>query len=116
MILSVDNLKSIGAFTGAPMEKEITWKQGDKEHKATVFVRPLSYQSTVADLQALNANKDQLAVRIATAICDEKGNPVFTADDITGDADPERGALDGNLTMALLAVIAEVNSLGKNGN
>ena len=38
---------------------------------------------------------------------------MFTPGDITGEADPERGALDGNLTMALLAVIAEVNSLGK---
>ena len=38
---------------------------------------------------------------------------MFTPDDITGDADPDRGPLDGNLTMALLQVIAEVNGLGK---
>lgn len=113
MILSVDNLKTIGAFSGAPMEKEIKWRQGAEEHTATVFIRPLSYRSTVADLQALNENKDQLAARIAASVCDAEGKPIFTADDITGDADPERGALDGNLTMALLAVIAEVNNMGK---
>lgn len=116
MILSVDNLKTIGAFTGAPVEKEITWRQGDREHTATVFIRPLSYRSTVADLKALNENKDQLAVRIAASVCDAEGNAIFTADDITGDADPERGALDGNLTMALLAAIGEVNNMGKNVN
>jgi len=116
MILTVDNLKTIGAFTGAPVEKEIRWKQGETEHTATVFIRPLSYKSTVADLLALNEKKDQLAVRIAASVCDAEGTPIFTADDITGDADPERGALDGNLTMALLAAIAEVNNMGKTGN
>lgn len=113
MNLNMETLKNLGAFTGAPVEKEITWKQGDKEHVATVFIRPLSYKSTIADLQALGDKKDQLAARIAASICDETGKPVFTADDITGDADPERGALDGNLTMALLTSIAEVNNLGK---
>ncbi|PRW05730.1 hypothetical protein CSB88_6291 [Pseudomonas aeruginosa] len=44
---------------------------------------------------------------------DEEGKPVFTPADITGEADPSRGALDGNLTIALLTVIAEVNNLGK---
>ncbi len=114
MQLNIENLKTIGAFTGAPVEKEITWKQGEEEYTATVFIRPLSYRSTVADLKALNENKDQLAVRIAASVCDAEGNAIFTADDITGDADPERGALDGNLAMALLAAIAEVNYLGKN--
>ncbi|MNE45132.1 hypothetical protein D3C80_1394040 [compost metagenome] len=56
---------------------------------------------------------DGVAGRIAASICDEDGKPVFTPGDITGEADPERGALDGNLTVALLSAIAEVNSLGK---
>lgn len=113
MILNIDNLKNIGAFTGAPVEKEIKWKQGEEEFTATVFIRPLSYKSTVSDLQARSEDKDIVAARIASSICDETGKPVFTTDDITGDADPERGALDGNLAMALLSAIAEVNYLGK---
>lgn len=113
MQLNIENLKSIGAFTGAPVEKEIKWKQGEEEYTATVFIRPLSYKSTVSDLQGVNDKKDPVAVRIASSVCDESGTPIFTADDITGDADPERGALDGNLAMALLAAIAEVNYLGK---
>ncbi len=114
MQLNIENLKTIGAFTGAPVEKEIKWKQGEEEYTATVFIRPLSYKSTVSDLQGVNDKKDPVAVRIASSVCDETGTPIFTADDITGDADPERGALDGNLAMALLAAIAEVNYLGKN--
>ena len=114
MQLNIENLKTIGAFTGAPVEKEIKWKQGEEEYTATVFIRPLSYKSTVSDLQGVNDKKDPVAVRIACSVCDETGTPIFTADDITGDADPERGALDGNLAMALLAAIAEVNYLGKN--
>ena len=50
MHLSIDSLKEAGAFTGAPIEKEITWKQGDKELTATVYVRPLSYSTAVSDL------------------------------------------------------------------
>lgn len=113
MNLSIDNLKQMGAFTGAPVEKEIAWKQGEKELKATVFVRPLSYLSAKSDLLAMGGKGDAVAGRIAASICDAEGEPVFTPEDITGEADPDRGPLDGNLTMALLAVIGEVNGLGK---
>ena len=42
MQLSIQSLKEAGAFTGAPVERTVTWKQGDKEFTATVYVRPLS--------------------------------------------------------------------------
>jgi hypothetical protein len=113
MSLSIDSLREMGAFTGAPVEREITWKQGDNELTATVYVRPLSYRSAVSDLRAVTDHGDPVAGRIAACICDEHGKPVFTPEDITGDADPDRGPLDGNLTMALLQVIGEVNGLGK---
>ncbi|SDS03576.1 Phage tail assembly chaperone, TAC [Halopseudomonas litoralis] len=113
MNLSIDSLKEMGAFTGAPVKREITWEQGDKQLTATVFVRPLSYLSAKSDLLAMGGKGDAVAGRIAASICDAEGKPVFTPEDITGEADPERGPLDGNLTMALLAVIGEVNGLGK---
>jgi len=114
--LSLDSLKKAGAFTGAPVEKEITWKQGETEHTMTTYVRPLSYSATVSDIKAMNGKGDPVAGRIAASIMDEKGVPVFTPADITGESDPERGALDGNLTMALLAAISEVNHLEKTGS
>lgn len=114
MILNLENLRSIGAFTGAPVEKQITWWQGNQEYTATVYVRPLSYKSATSELMAANQlNGDPVASRIASCICDENGKSVFTPQDITGEADPERGPLNGNLTVALLRVIAEVNKLGE---
>ncbi len=108
MNLTIDSLKKLGAFTGRPVEKEISWKQGEELVKATVFVRPLSYKSAVSDLASLGGNADPVAGRIAACICDAEGQPIFTPADVTGDADPERGPLDGNLTVALLSAIAEV--------
>jgi spore maturation protein SpmB len=113
MQLSIQSLKAAGAFTGRPVEREIKWLQDGKEIVATVFVRPLGYQTAVNDVLSATGKVDTYAARIAASICDEKGQPVFTVADITGDADPERGALDGSLTMALMVVIAEVNNLGK---
>ncbi|GHB30456.1 phage tail assembly chaperone family protein, TAC [Salinicola rhizosphaerae] len=114
MKLTVDNLKTAGAFTGAPVEKTITWKQGDDEFTATTFVRPMSYHSAVSDIAAVRGGGDVVASRIAACICDAEGNPVFSVADITGEADPERGALNGALTMELVRVISEVTGLGKN--
>lgn len=113
MQLTIDNLKQAGAFTGRPVEREITWKHGEQELTATVYVRPLSYKSAVSDILAMNGRVDGVAGRIAACICDENGKAVFSAEDITGEADPERGPLDGNLTMALLSAIGEVNQSGK---
>jgi hypothetical protein len=112
MILSLDALKEMGAFTGAPVEKEITWKKGDKDLTATVFIRPLSYHSAVSDIRSINGG-DPTAGRIAACVCDEHGKVVFTPEDVTGEADPDRGPLDGPLTMALLKAIYEVNDAGK---
>ncbi|WP_058911874.1 phage tail assembly chaperone family protein, TAC [Entomohabitans teleogrylli] len=113
MKLTLDNLKAAGAFTGRPVEKEITWKQGDDELTATVFIRPLGYHSATSDVLASAGKIDGIAGRIAASVCDEGGHPIFTPADITGEADPERGALDGALTVALLVAIQEVNNLGK---
>lgn len=114
MKLTLDALKQSGAFTGRPVEKEISWKDKDgKEHKATTYVRPMGYHSAMTDVMAANGRVDGVAGRIAASICDEAGHPVFSPADITGEADPERGALDGPLTIALLLAIQEVNDLGK---
>lgn len=116
MKLTLESLKESGAFTGRPVEKEITWKQGDKELTATVFVRPMGYHTATSDVLAMGGKVDGVAGRIAASICDESGKPVFTPADITGEADPDRGALDGSLTVALLVAIQEVNDLGKTSN
>ena len=114
MDLSIETLKQAGAFTGAPIKSEVTWKnvEGD-ELTATVYIQRLNYRSAISDLESSRNKKDILAGRIAACIVDKDGQPIFTADDITGDADPDRGPLDGNLTIALLSAIGEANNLGK---
>lgn len=125
MKLNIDTLQQAGSFTGRPVEKEISWRQGEEQLTATVFVRPLGYQTAVSDVLAAAGHQDSIAGRIAAAICNEEGQPVFTAMDITHGPldkaerakDPKSnkrlGALDGNLTVALLTAIHEVNNLGK---
>jgi len=112
----LDNLKAAGAFTGVPVKKQVVCKINGKDFAADVYVRPLSFHSAVADIISYT-NKadavDSVAGRIAASICDKDGKPVFTVADITGEADPTRGPLDGNLTMALLNVISEVNQPAK---
>ncbi|WP_299259750.1 phage tail assembly chaperone family protein, TAC [uncultured Kushneria sp.] len=113
MKLTLDNLKDMGAFSGALVERDIEWKQGDETHTATVHVRPLSYHTAMSDISSVRAGGDAGAARIAYCICDEDGNPIFKASDITGEADPERGPLNHGLTMELLRVIGDVSGLGK---
>lgn len=112
MDLNIDSLKGMGAFTGAPVRKEITWTQGEQEFSGVVYVRFLSYHSAKNDVMSITSKSDRLAGRIAACICDAEGKAVFSPEDITGEADPERGPLDGNLTMALLKAIGEVNGFG----
>lgn len=128
MKLTLDSLKKTGSFTGRPVAKEITWHQGGETFTATVYVRPLGYQAAVSDVLAAGGKQDNIAGRIAAAICDEEGNTVFTVLDIThGPLDPAElakdpestkrlGALDGNLTVALMVAINEVTNMGKTPN
>jgi hypothetical protein len=111
--ISIDSLKTAGAFTGRPVEKEIEWNSGGEDRKATVYVRQLSYATAVADIVSGVEKTDHIAARIAASICDADGHAIFTPGDITGDADPERGPLCSSLTIALLSAIGEVNGKKK---
>lgn len=115
MNLSIDTLKEMGAFAPVDLtEKEIEWQQDGETLSATVYVRAMSYQTAVAEISASHNGGNALAARIAECICHRDGSPVFTADDITGDADPEnRGPMCSALTYALLGVIQSVSGLGK---
>jgi hypothetical protein len=113
MELTRDSLKTLGAFVGAPVRKEITWDNGEEQITSVVYIKRISYSSAMAEMQAMTGHKDATAVRIASSVCDKDGQPVFAVEDITGEADPQRGPLSGGLSVALLAAIADVNGLGK---
>lgn len=126
MRLDLDAVSNAGGFSGAPVKREIEWK----DMVFDVYVRRLSYHSAVSDVRTIASNGDIAASRIAACIVDEHGKPIFTVSDITGineDGSPvmvknekgkmvERGSLDAELAMALMTVISEVNGLGKTRN
>ncbi|UJW24036.1 MULTISPECIES: phage tail assembly chaperone family protein, TAC [Pseudomonas] len=129
MKLTLEALKGAGSFTGRPVEKEVKWRQNGTDFNATVFVRPLGYQTAVGDVISVASKQDTIAARIAASICDEHGNPVFSSpldithgplDPVELEKDPEStkrlGSLDGSLSVALLLAIQEVNDLGKTKN
>lgn len=111
--LSLDMLKDRGAFVGPPVKKEIVWAVGDSECRADVWIRQMSYQSAISDIQTFRNQEDAAAGRISSSVLDEDGKPIFTIGDITGAADPERGPLCSSLVLALLSAISDVNNLGK---
>ncbi|MDD2133362.1 phage tail assembly chaperone family protein, TAC [Pseudomonas kurunegalensis] len=126
MKLTLEALKGTGSFTGRPVEKEINWYQDGTKYTATVYVRPLGYQTAVNDVLSFNGKHDTIAGKIAASICDEQGYPVFSSpmdithgplDPVELEKDPEStarlGSLDGALSVALLLAIREVNDLGK---
>lgn len=114
MSLSIDSLASQGAFAPSEIaEEQVTFNNGTEDVTLTAYIRPLSYRTALSELSAARESQDALAARIASSVCDADGKPVFTIGDITGDADPERGPLNNELTMALLEAIGRVSGLGK---
>lgn len=130
MDLSIENLDQVGGFTGEPVKREVTWDQNGESMTATVHIKPLSFSAVISDMRLMPSKSDSededftpkdlhdflersTAGRIAVSVVDAQGDPVFTPEDITGEADPARGPLNSNLTSALLVAISEVNSLGK---
>lgn len=112
MILNKETLIELGCVTGELVEREVKFKINGEQKVVTVFIRPFSYKTAVDEIRAVKNGDDSVAARIAASICDENGKYVFTPEDINGGEHPENG-FPYNLTMALLKVIGEVNSVKK---
>ncbi|MGO3056983.1 MAG: phage tail assembly chaperone family protein, TAC [Halomonas sp.] len=114
MKLSIETLAANGGFVARkPVEKNINWQHEGQEFMATVNVLPLSYVTAKSDIQAVHAQGDVMAARIAHCIVGDDGAPVFTVEDVIGTAAEERGPLSAELTNELLRVISDVSGLGK---
>lgn len=128
MHLSVETISRLGGYTGGPVKKTVKWNQDGEDLEADVHVRPMSYHTAIGD--AANAGEPRemvVARRLSVCLCAEDGAPLFRLSDITGlddDGQPvmvkndqgkrvERGAMNVNLTTALLALVGEVSGLGK---
>lgn len=106
--LSINDLKTAGQFVGQPELKTIAWSHDGEDFEADVYVRKLSYKSAITDALS-KSTEDILAARIAACVCDAKGQAIFTAEDIKGEADKDRGPMASGLFMALSNAVGEAN-------
>ncbi len=109
MILTKQHAMDNGGFVSAvPVKKEIQWFTPAGQQTATVYVRLKSYQSVMAEIQN-GSTGNAAAARIASSIVDDKGQPIFTVEDIAGN--DQHGPMSESLTIALLTAISEANGV-----
>ena len=110
----ISELQALGAFAGQPEKRDVTFHVNGEPKTLTFYIRKAAYNTVTTQWRPENQGKDAIALRLASYVCDEKGDPVFTVEDITGTA--ERGPLIETLTIALFTAIGQVNGLTDNGD
>ncbi|MCK5444683.1 MAG: phage tail assembly chaperone family protein, TAC [Rhodospirillaceae bacterium] len=138
MKLTVANLRKQGGFTGGPVKRTVEWthvefdeETGEEVKRETVsadvWVRPMSYHTAVEDVRVVREGVEALTThRLMLCVCHDDGSPVFQESDITGydeEGKPimvkrggklkEQGALNSELSNALMMLVYEVSGLGK---
>jgi hypothetical protein len=113
MELSISSLKAAGAFVAAPVKKNIAWHAAGKLHEATIYVRQDSFHTLTQRWEEQREGADATSHRIASSICNEAGEAVFTTEDILGSEASGHGPLTAELTIALLAAIQQANGVSK---
>ncbi|KXU38709.1 hypothetical protein AXE65_12345 [Ventosimonas gracilis] len=101
------------ALAPAPVKKAIEWEQGGQTHKTEVYIRPLSWQAVYNSMSEQEGApfSDKAAQRLAESLCDQNGQPLYSANDLTGKSG--KPLLCTALITALLNAISDVNSAGK---
>lgn len=110
----ISELQALGAFAGQPEKRDVTFDVNGEPKTLTFYIRKAAYNTVTTQWRPENQGKDAIALRLASYVCDEKGDAVFTVEDITGTA--ERGPLIETLTIALFAAIGQVNGITESGD
>jgi Ethanolamine utilization protein EutJ (predicted chaperonin) len=112
MKLSVASLIQSGSFSPVnPEQREISWFNDKGETvSAVIFVRKKSFSTANIEANHYHTGVDSLTSRIVSSIVDEEGTPLFSVDDIIGNA--AHGPICDSLGMALIGAINEVNGIG----
>lgn len=110
MTLNLKDLMEKGGFVSEPrVERDITWTNDHGEElSAKAWIRRESYHTLTTTWKQQESQKDYLAVRVATMVCDAEGAPIMRPEDVTGTE--SRGPMCANLFLALLTAVNEVNS------
>lgn len=109
MELTLDAIKSAGAYTGAPVRKEIEWRSNDEQHKAWINVQLSSYDTAMREFEVQREGGDVLVARIVAGVVDPQGVPIFTKRDVAGDPETGEGKMCASLFFALITAVNEAN-------
>lgn len=91
---------------GGPEKITVEIKVKGEDCQFDTYILPFSYDTAVAQLKAFGEKKEALAGILASVICDETGELVFTEIEI-------RKKFNQALVDAIWAKIVEINVLGK---
>ncbi|WP_252715350.1 phage tail assembly chaperone family protein, TAC [Acinetobacter bereziniae] len=106
--LSISQIKK-GECRGAPELATIEFKLHGEDTSVDFYILPFGYSTSVAQMQAFGEKKEALAGMLASVICDEEGNLIFSEDDV-------RKLFNDTLTDATWNKVVEINVLGKKSN
>ncbi|MFU8927561.1 phage tail assembly chaperone family protein, TAC [Acinetobacter puyangensis] len=106
--ISLNDIKS-GVLVGKPQKVSVQIPLQGEDVEFETYIKPFSYDTTVAQMKAFSENKEALAGILASCICDEEGVLVFQEAEI-------RTQFNQELVDALWAKIYEMNMLGKKSN
>jgi hypothetical protein len=111
MELSVASLIQSGSYSPAkPERREITWLNNGETVSANVFIRKKSFATAIIEANNYHSGIDSLTSRLVSSVVDENSAPLFSVDDILGNA--AHGPICDSLGMALIGAINEVNGIG----
>lgn len=106
--LSIDQIKK-GDLLGKPEKITVSIMFNGEPAEFDTHILPFSYKTAIAQMQAYGEKKEALAGMLASVICDEDGNPVFTEEDV-------REKFNQALVDAIWNKVVDINMLGKKSN
>lgn len=114
--LNLSAVTQHGGFVGGLVKKELTWTNpAGVEVSFDVYIKPYTFADVIESFDPDSDRVENAAKNIASSVCNERGEPIFSISDITGE-DPEtgekseKGALSSSMALLLLAAIGEANA------
>ena len=105
--LTLADIKS-GVLVKGLQKVTVQIKVDGEEAEFDTYIKPFSYATAVAQMKAYGEDKEALAGVLASCLADEKGELIFTEEDV-------RTHFSQGLVDAIWEKIYDINFLGKNG-
>lgn len=107
------NLEDIWNLGPKQQTIEISNDKGEKQ-SVNIYLRPLSFALLMraAPEEDQEATMDLLAERIAYSVCNDRGESIFTKEQVKGTADKSLGA---DIVLALMTAVSAFNNFSGKG-